>query len=197
MDMEHNAKQGAVTLPSFDRWLPDVRANYGGTCRKDGLIGPDGSRYMVKFAKRQELRSVAAGHADNVVSEYVSSHVLGILGYQVQETELGTLHGETVVSCKNFVPPDAALVVFGTFLRTAVLEDPKELLWRSRRYPAAALALRPGVRVNYYDLMSSGIFDELYQRGRPDCPTHTGRHAGRHGVHQRVRFPVGHTQGFL
>ena len=110
MDMEHNAKRGVVTLPSFDGWLPDVRANYGGTCRKDGLIGPDSSQYMVKFAKRQ-------GHANNAVSEYVASHVLGILGYPVQGTELGTLHGETAVACRNFVPPDVALVEFGTFLR--------------------------------------------------------------------------------
>ena len=241
--MGDNLKRGAVTLPSFDGWLPDVRANYGGTCRKDGLIGPDGSQYMVKFAKRQ-------GHANNAISEYVASHVLGILGYQVQETELGTLHGEVVVACRNFVPPDVALVEFGTFLRkhydsgdieripnikqvyevletdrilssqtdrfkscfwerfiadalvgnpcryhgdfgylvqdegsvaeapiydnggslfpelseddmAAVLEDPKEILWRARYCPAAALALRPDVKVGYYDLISSGIFDEL------------------------------------
>ena len=241
--MGDNLKRDAVTLPSFDSWRPDPHANYGGTCRKDGLIGPDGSQYMVKFAKRQ-------GHANNAVSEYVSSHVLGILGYQVQETELGTLHGETVVACSNFVPPDVALVEFGTFLRkhydsgdieripnikqvyevletdrilspqadrfkscfwerfigdalignpcryhgdfgylvrddgsvaeapiydnggslfpdlseddmAAVFENPKEILWLARYCPAAALALRSGVGVDYYGLMSSGIYEGL------------------------------------
>lgn len=243
MDMEHNAKRGAVTLPSFDGWSPDPHTNYGGTCRKDGLIGPDGSRYMVKFAKRQ-------GHANNAVSEYVASHVLGILGYPVQGTELGTLHGETAVACRNFVPPDAALVEFGIFLRkhydsgcigkipdigqvyevfetdrmlapqterfkscfwerfiadalianpcryhgdfgylarddgfvtaapiydngdslfpelseddmAVILKDQKEILWRGRYCPAAALALRPGIGADYYGLMSSGIYEGL------------------------------------
>lgn len=241
--MGDNLKRGAVTLPSFDSWSPDPHANYGGTCRKDGLLAPNGTRYMVKFQKRQ-------GYANNIVSEYVASHVLGVLGYQVQETELGTLHGEVVVACRNFVPPDVALVEFGTFLRkhydsgnieripnikqvyeiletdrilspqtdrfkscfwerfiadalvgnpcryhgdfgylvrddgfvtaapiydnggslfpelsedemAAILENPKEITWRARVCPKAAFTLRPDVKVGYYDLMSSGIFDEL------------------------------------
>lgn len=243
MGERHNLIFGTKSLPPFDGWRPDPHANYGGTCRKDGLIGPDGTRYMVKFQKRQ-------GHANNIVSEYVASHVLGVLGYPVQGTELGTLHGEVVVACRNFVPPDVALVEFGTFLRkhydsgdieripnikqvyevletdrilspqsdsfkscfwerfiadaltanpcryhgdfgylvredgsvaeapiygnggslfpdlseddmAVVLENPKEILWQARYFPVAALALHPDVRVGYYDLMSSGIFDEL------------------------------------
>ena len=243
MGERHNLIFGTKSLPSFDSWSPDPHANYGGTCRKDGLIAPNGTRYMVKFQKRQ-------GYANNIVSEYVASHVLGVLGYQVQETELGTLHGEVVVACRNFVPPDVALVEFGTFLRkhydsgdieripnikqvyevletdrilspqtdrfkscfwerfiadalvgnpcryhgdfgylvrddgfvteapiygndgslfselleddmAVILEDPKEILWRARYCPAAALALRPGVGADYYGLMSSGIFDGL------------------------------------
>lgn len=243
MGERHNLILGIKTLPSFDGWRPDPHANYGGTCRKDGLTAPDGTRYMVKFAKRQ-------GHANNVVSEYAASHVLGILGYPVQETELGTLHGEVAVACRNFVPPGAGLVEFGTFLRkhydsgsirkvpdigqvyevletdrmlapqsdrfkscfwdrfigdaltanpcryhgnfgylvrddgsvaeapiydnggslfpelsepdmATVLADPKEIAWRARFCPKAALTLRPDVRVGYYDLMSSGIFVEL------------------------------------
>ena len=41
------SKLGVERLPSFDGWTRDIRANYGGTDRKDGLLGPDGLRYYV------------------------------------------------------------------------------------------------------------------------------------------------------
>ncbi len=251
MGERHNLIPGIKVLPSFDRRLPDPCANYGGSDRKDGLIGPDDSRYMVKFSKRQAPPGdLTTSHVNNAVSEYVSSHVLGTLGYPVQDTELGTLNGEIVVACRNFVPHGAELVEFGTFLRkhynssdiekvpnigqvyevlerdsilspqtdrfkacfwerfigdalvgnpdrrsgdfgwlvradgsvaaapiydnggslfpdlsepdmAVLLENPREVTWRARFCPKAALELRPGVRVDYYDLMASGIFDEL------------------------------------
>lgn len=111
-------KVGIDGLPSFDGWSRDILANYGGSDRKDGLIGPDGSRYMVKYSEKQAPRNdLATSYVNNVVSEYVTSHILGILGYSVHDTELGTLGGEVVVVCRNFVPPGSTLLEFGTVLR--------------------------------------------------------------------------------
>ena len=118
MGVEHSLQAGVWTLPSLDDWSPDPRANYGGSDRKDGLLGPDGSRYMVKFSNKQApRRDLSTRHVNNTVSEYITSHILSILGYPVHDTVLGTLNGEVAVACRNFVPPGAALVEFGTFLR--------------------------------------------------------------------------------
>ena len=105
-------------FPSFNGWKLDIRANYGGSDRKSGLIGPDGIRYMVKYPEKQAPRNdLATSYVNNVVSEHISSHVLGILGYPVHETALGTLGGETVVVCRNFVPPGGELLEFEKFMR--------------------------------------------------------------------------------
>ena len=238
-------------LPSFDTWRPDSRAHYGGSDRKDGLFGPDGSRYMIKFSEKLAPRNdLATSYVNNVVSEYVCSHVFNILGYPVHETELGTLNGEIVVTCKNFVPFGSSLVEFGDFLRkhydsgaigripninqvydvlerdrllspkaeqfkaifwdrfvgdalvgnfdrhkgnfgylvdaddfvTAspiydngstlfpnlsepgmkdVLADPKEIMQRIKLFPKAALEIHDNTKVDYYEMMASGIFAEL------------------------------------
>ena len=112
------AKTGFEALPSFDGWKPDRLANYGGSSRKNGLISPEKARYMVKFAKRLAPRGdLASRHVNNTVSEYMSSHILGILGYPVQETVLGTRNGEVVVVCRNFVPRGSVLLEFERFMR--------------------------------------------------------------------------------
>lgn len=180
---------------------------------------------------------------------YMSSHILGILGYPVYETTLGTLNGETVVACKNFVPQGGVLLEFERFMRRHydssdigrvprtdqiygifendpvlsarsgifkacywerfigdalignfdrhkgnfgylidkddsvsaspvydngstlypnlseqdmrdVLADPKEIMMRVKLFPKAALEMN-GKKVDYYDMMASGIYDEL------------------------------------
>lgn len=112
------SKPGIEMLPSFDGWERDIRANYGGSDRKDGFLGPDGSRYMVKYSGKQAPRNdFATSYVNNAVSEYISSHVLGILGYPVHDTELGILGGEIVVACRNFAPPGEELFEFGMFMR--------------------------------------------------------------------------------
>ena len=111
-------KSGFACLPSFDEWEPDIRANYGGTGRKSGLIGPDGARYMVKYSKKQAPRNdLSTRYVNHVISQHMSSRILGILGYPVQETTPGTLGGEAVVVCRNFVPPGGRLLEFGIFMR--------------------------------------------------------------------------------
>ena len=251
MSNQCSLNPGVGMLPTFDDWRRDRLANYGGSDRKDGLLGPDGSRYMVKFSEKQAPRNdLATSYVNNVVSEYMSSHILGILGYPVHDTHLGILRGEVVVACRNFVRPGTALVEFGTILRrhydsaqvgrvpnirqiyevletdpdlsaqadtfkacfwerfvgdamvatfdrhkgnfgyligvdgsvtvspvydngstlfpnlsesgmAAVLADPKETMQRIRLYPKAALELHHNVKVDYYDMMASGLYEEL------------------------------------
>lgn len=241
---------GFMALPSFDGWKPDIRANYGGSDRKAGLIGPDGTRYMVKYSEKQAPRNdLATSYVNNVISEHVSSRILGILGYPVHETALGTLGGEAVVACRNFVPPGGELIEFEKFMRRHydsrdigrlpdinqiyeiietdpvlsaqsdvfkagywtcfvgdalvgnfdrhkgnfgyligaddsvsaspiydngstlypnlseqgmkdVLASPKEIMMRVRLFPKAALEMN-GKKVGCYDMMASGIYDEL------------------------------------
>lgn len=243
-------KLGFAALPSFDSWKPDIRANYGGSDRKSGLIGPDGARYMVKYSEKQAPRGdLATSYVNNVVSEHISSRIFGILGYPVHETILGTLNGEVVVACKNFIPPGGELLEFETFMRRhydshdigrlpdinqiygilendpvlspqadvfkacywerfvgdalvgnfdrhkgnfgyligeddsvsaspvydngstlypnlseqgmrEVLASPKEIMKRIKLFPKAALEMR-GKKVDYCDMMSSGIYNEL------------------------------------
>lgn len=149
-------KLGIEGLRSFDGWPRDLRANYGGSDRKDGLLGPDNSRYMVKYSEKQAPRNdLATNYVNNVVSEYVSSHVLGILGYPVHDTELGTLDGEVVVVCRNFVPPCGELLEFGIFLR--------------KRYDSGAIGRIPDIEQIYevfeMDPMLSpqeGLFKSAY-----------------------------------
>ncbi len=40
-------------LPSLDDWSPDMITPYSGSDRKEGLISPDGTRYLVKYAEAQ------------------------------------------------------------------------------------------------------------------------------------------------
>lgn len=111
-------KFGFAVLPSFDGWKTDIRANYGGSDRKSGLIGPDGARYMVKYSEKQAPRNdLATSYVNNVISEHMSSCILDILDYSVHETALGTLGGEAVVMCRNFVPPGWELLEFEKFMR--------------------------------------------------------------------------------
>lgn len=112
------SKSGIEGLPLFDGWKPDIRANYGGSDRKSGLISPDGTRYMVKYSEKHAPRNdLTTNYVNNVVSEYVSSHILGILGYPVHDTELGMLDGEVVVACRNFIPAGWELLEFEQFMR--------------------------------------------------------------------------------
>lgn len=62
-------KSGIEGLPLFDTWKPDIRANYGGSDRKSGLISLDGTRYMVKYSEKRATRNdLATNYVNNVVS---------------------------------------------------------------------------------------------------------------------------------
>lgn len=105
-------------IVSVDDYSYDVFANYSGSDRKDGLISPDGNRYLIKYAeKHQSINNLDTSYVNNVVCEHLSSCILGICGYDVHHTFPATRNGELVVACENFLKPGEHLIEFGRYMR--------------------------------------------------------------------------------
>ena len=105
-------------LPDISQWKNDIFADYGGSDRKRGLISPEGNRYLIKYAETHTRKNdLDTSYVNNVLAEYLSSHILQICGYNVHETILASYKGELVVGCKNFTSRDEKLIEFGRFLR--------------------------------------------------------------------------------
>lgn len=90
---------------------------FGGSERKIGL-DIDGFEYMIKFRKVTDF-----GKRNNHISEYLGSHIYGLLGYDVQDTYLGVYKGEEVVACKNFVTDGAEFVPFNDVGESSLERD--------------------------------------------------------------------------
>lgn len=106
------------TLPALDSWLPDMITPYSGSDRKEGLIAPDGKRYLVKYAEAHtRLNDLDTSYVNNVISEYMSSHILSIAGFDVHHTFIGTRNENLLVACENFTSPHQHLIEFGQYMR--------------------------------------------------------------------------------
>ena len=92
---------------------------YGGSEKKMGII-VDGHEYMLKFQKKTPF-----GMRNNHISEYIGSHIFELLGFDVQETQLGIYKGENVVACRNFVDGMQQFVPFND-VGESTLEEDKE-----------------------------------------------------------------------
>lgn len=105
-------------LPSLDGWLPDMTTPYSGSDRKEGLISPDGKRYLVKYAEAHtRLNDLDTSYVNNVISEYLSSHILDIAGFEVHRTFIGTRGEHLLVACENFTSDHQYLIEFGQYMR--------------------------------------------------------------------------------
>ncbi len=91
---------------------------FGGTDRKFGVIY-DNDVYMLKFPENHAKKSdISTSYVNNVVSEYISSHIANSIGIPTHETVLGTYHDEIVVGCKDFRSSDiAANIEFSEYVR--------------------------------------------------------------------------------
>lgn len=90
---------------------------FGGSEKKIGLC-INGCEYMIKFQKK-----TAFGARNNHISEYLGSHIFSILGYEAQETYLGTYHGEQVVACRSFVGDGVQFVPFNDVGESTLDQD--------------------------------------------------------------------------
>lgn len=93
---------------------------YGGSERKFGIL-VDGYEYMIKFQKYNNFGNKMYNH----VSEYIGCHIFELLGFEVQETYLGTYNSEEVVACKNFVVDNYQFVPFND-VGESTLDNDKE-----------------------------------------------------------------------
>lgn len=79
---------------------------YGGNEKKLGILFDD-ERYMLKFRKNTPLEK-----RNNHISEYLGSHIFGLLGIKSQKTVLGFYKGEKVTACRDFLPDGYQYVPF-------------------------------------------------------------------------------------
>ena len=106
-----------MRLIDFSDCKIDRHTDYAGSDRKNAIIY-DGDRYMIKFSERQEPKNdYATSCVNNVLSEYIGSHIASLAGIPTHETLLGTYNGELVVACKNFLKPGETLHEFSWYLR--------------------------------------------------------------------------------
>lgn len=105
-------------LPALDDWSLDMITPYSGSDRKEGLIAPDGQRYLVKYAEAHtRLNDLDTSYVNNVISEYLASHILEIAGFDVHHTFIGTREQNLLVACENFTSAHQHLIEFGQYMR--------------------------------------------------------------------------------
>lgn len=96
---------------------PKSNVWYGGSERKLGIL-INGNDYMLKFQKKDPF-SLRFNH----ISEYLGSHIFFLLGFDAQETILGTYDGFNVVACKNFVKENEQFVPFNDVGESSLDQD--------------------------------------------------------------------------
>lgn len=103
----HN--QGSMTIYDFeDCSLSFKDGSYGGAAGdKIGIVFKD-AEWLLKFPKNIKGmdRTGDLSYSTSPLSEYIGSHIFGILGMDVHETELGIRNGKLAVACKDFATKD-------------------------------------------------------------------------------------------
>lgn len=106
------------TLPALNDWSSDMTTAYSGSDRKEGLIDTKGDRFLVKYAEAHtRINDLDTSYVNNVISEYMASHILDIAGFEVHETFIGTRNQNLLVACKNFTSSHQYLIEFGQYMR--------------------------------------------------------------------------------
>lgn len=93
--------------------------DYGGSDNKRS-IEYNGEKYMIKMPefKEQKTNDLQTSHVNNVLSEYIGSHIINTTGLSVHDTFLGNYNGQLVVACKDFTGNGYRLQEFSWLLRT-------------------------------------------------------------------------------
>lgn len=93
---------------------------YGGSEKKIGIVFGD-SLFMLKFQKKTPF-----GLRNNIISEYLGSHIYQMLGFTCHDTFLGIYKGENVVACKDFMINGCQFVPFNDVGESTIEEDKEE-----------------------------------------------------------------------
>ncbi len=98
---------------------PRILRTLGGSDRKFE-VEYDRAPYILKFAENHAKKSdMSTSYVNNVLAEYISSHIIETTGLPVHETLLGTYNGtELVVACKDFRKTGEYNIEFSEFLRS-------------------------------------------------------------------------------
>lgn len=97
---------------------------YGGRAgQKEGIL-IEGEPWIAKYPRT--TRDLAGKHlpsyTSSPVSEYLGSHIYGLLGIPVHETMLGYRAGKIVCACRDFTFPNARLFEFKE-IKNALSDD--------------------------------------------------------------------------
>lgn len=140
-----------MEIKIFDN-CPLSNLHYSGTERKRAIL-MDGVPFMLKFKKDTQF-----GSTFNHVSEYLGSHIYALLGFNAQETYLGTCFGEEVVACRDFRTNGAMFVPFND-VGESTIEESKDKYHYS--YEDIVEMLRKNKKLTNVDETVS-IFFEMY-----------------------------------
>lgn len=97
---------------------------YGGRAgQKEGIL-IDGEPWIAKYPRttRDLLGKNLPSYTSSPVSEYLGSHIYGLLGIPVHQTRLGYRNGKIVCACKDFTFPNARLFEFKE-IKNALSDD--------------------------------------------------------------------------
>ena len=91
-----------------------IHTSFGGSDRKFG-VEYNGERYMLKFSENHAKKhDISTSYVNNVISEYISSHISQSIGLPTHETVLGIYDETIVVAYKDFRrAPDVLNLEFG------------------------------------------------------------------------------------
>ena len=90
--------------------------DYGGSDSKKS-IEYSGNKYMIKFPSMLEkTNEFQTSIVNNVISEYIGSHIMQSLEIETHDTLLGIYNGEPVVACKDFTRDGYRLQQFSWFM---------------------------------------------------------------------------------
>lgn len=86
---------------------------YGGAAGRKVAIEWNGVPWMLKYPESTAgMAGKVVSYTTSPVSEWLGSHIYGLLGIPVHETVLGFSEGKVVCACKDFTYPDIELIEF-------------------------------------------------------------------------------------
>ena len=103
----------------FTHCQEEYRKYYDGLNGKKKAIYYNDELYMLKFPKESHIND--DNYASSTINEHISSNIFKILGFETQDTLLGTYKNKIVVACKDFEHFENQLFSFGK-IQNSVLD---------------------------------------------------------------------------